>query len=209
MGALGDRIWVKDIPGVAKRSWGGPLLSAGLCVLADVCADMIFRASQTGMISSPVSPDDVLGMVGKERGEMFKYPAESFAQFRARLLIARDTLDVDGSGTAIVGQLAAAGFPGATIELRPSLAGPRGEAAPYLSQFAVRFPAGRITGIGDYWGAPTWGDGTYWGPYGLSSEELQTIRAIIEKFRDGQAVCRWLIFEITGYPDYEVELPVA
>lgn len=207
MGALGDYIYGKHVPGCAKRSWGGPLWST-FCLLADVCADMHFRAAQAGLISSPLSPDDVLGLVGKERGGLFKYPVESYAQFRARLLIARETWDEAGFQTAILGQLAAAGFAGATLEYHADRLGPRGETAPYRSQFWVRFPPGLITGDGAQWGEFTWGDGTIWGAHMLSLEHYLTILAIVDKFRDAQSICHGFIFEIEGHDDYEVELPL-
>jgi len=197
MGALGDYIWDRHLPGWAKLGHGGKLMST-LCVVADVCADMMLRASQAGLISSPLSPDDVLGLVGKERGGLFKYPAESFSQFRARLLRAVETWDSAGGDYAILSQLEAAGFPGCSIELFPDRTGPRGQPAPYRSQFWVRFPQelGLVTTTGPQWNDFEWNDGTLWGPGNLSRENYDTIVGIINKFKDAQHVCAGLLFVV-------------
>jgi hypothetical protein len=208
MGTFADYIWAKYVPGLAKVGWGGSLMTSALGVVGDVCQDMMVRAAFAGLPSSTLCSDDVLGLVGQERGGLFKYPVESFAQFRARILLARETWDEAGFQTSIIGQLAAAGFPGATLEYHADRLGPRGEAAPYKSQFWVRFADGLITGEGARWGTPYWGDGTVWGSHLMSIEHYRTIIAIIDKFRDAQSVCHGLIFEIEGEDDYELELPL-
>lgn len=133
-----------------------------------------------------------------------RYPTETYLQHKGRL--ARAWLDwpFAGSAQTIVAQLAAAGFPGVEIRFDPDAPGPHGEPAPYWSQFWVFFPIGShpIIGPGVPWGSFDWGDGSLWGPEGRDGPEatriaIDTMRAIVRKFKPAHWVCRGLVFELS------------
>jgi hypothetical protein len=133
-----------------------------------------------------------------------RYPLETYSQHKARLERAWLDWPFAGDESSILGQLAAAGFPGAEIRFDPNAPGPNGQPAPYWSQFWVFFPIGShpIVGAGQEWGSFDWGDGTLWGPEGRDGPEatqlaLFTIRSIIKKWKPADWVCRGLMFELS------------
>src|SRR5690606_23888184 len=124
---------------------------------------------------------------------------ESAAQYRARVHGAWDAYEAGGDESAIEGQLAAAGYPGAKVTFFLNEPGPHGE-MPYRSQFWVVFPPGThpVTRDGPEWNGFLWNDGTAWGPGGMTPEFAATIRGIVRKWKPVQWICRGFIFEFDG-----------
>lgn len=166
-------------------------------LVGDTNAEAAELAVRAPWLLDPSSPDDVLPLIGLER-RMPRYPSESAAQYRARLHGAWDAYQFGGDESAILGQLAAAGFPGARIYDPGNWGrGPTG----YWSQFWVFFPSGThpVTSQGPSCGSgPTCGDGTICGPVGITPEQLRTLRAIVRKWKSTRWIARQLIFEVSG-----------
>ncbi len=178
-----------------------PLASAWFGILCaytgDRAADGLSLAMRLAWLAEPESPDDVLPLIGSERG-MPRYPGETAAQYRARLLDAWDAYTFAGSEGTIVAQFAHAGYPGTSIYFDPAALGPNGEAAPYWSQFWVTFPYSSghpVTGDGPEWGGFTYGDGTVYG-LGVTVAFYQLIHGIVRKWKPSRWVCRGFHFEL-------------
>lgn len=162
----------------------------------DMLADGMSLAARMALLKDPASPDDVLPLIGDERG-MPRYPIETPTQYRAQLVAAWDTYGAIGEPT-IPAQFARAGFPGATITFDAAATGPRGEAAPYWSQFWVYFPYSSghtVTGHGKNWGAFNFGDGTLYGA-DATVEFYQLIHGVVRKWKPSKWICRGFIFQL-------------
>ncbi len=176
-------------------------LSAGFFgVLAGLTGDLIAQgmsvAVRMPLLRDSESPDDVLPLIGDERG-IPHYSAESLASYRARLIGAWDAYANIGEST-IPAQFAAAGYPGVTITFDAAALGPNGEAAPYWSQFWVYFPYSSghpVTSQGPLWGAFNYGDGTIYG-IGVSVAFYQLIHGIARKWKPTRWICRGFIFQL-------------
>jgi len=163
----------------------------------DTLADGMSIAARMALLKDPMSPDDVLPLIGDERG-MPRYPIETPAQYRARLISAWEAYRFAGSEGTIVQQFALAGYPGVTIYFDPAALGPNGEAAPYWSQFWIRFPYSSghpVTSPGTNWGAFNWGDGTVYG-VGVSTGFYALIHGIVRKWKPSRWICRGFKFEL-------------
>jgi hypothetical protein len=184
----------KLLPEWAKGELGARLLSGGVGVMFDALADQQTRAVCSGLIASPSSPDDVLPLVGRERGDLWRMPGESAASYRSRLINATSAWDYAGADKAIVDQLALAGFPGATIVSPLDRVGPHGEPAPYYSQFWVAFPLDTLLAHQVFLNPPTWGEDIWgffwWGSGALSPDDARLFLAIVNKFKPADHVCR-------------------
>lgn len=185
------------LPDWAKDDLALKLLGTALGLVSDVCSDMQYVAATAGLIGGSTSPDDVLILVGRERGGMYRYPLESIDAFRQRLIGAADAWEYGGSGKAVVDQLAAAGYPGAQIVLRSDRVGPRGEPAPYLSQYWIRFPIGSYPPLVEArWGSMYWGF-FHWGGMALPEHFCELCIGIVNMFGDPTSVFRGV--ELEGY----------
>jgi hypothetical protein len=192
-------------------------------VTADTAQETQTLASRMHLLDDPESPDDILPVIAKDR-RLDRYSLESPEQHRNRLDSAWTIYSFGGSDTVINEQLRAAGFGptvtapawgesglpwgttgyawgdvGTYILLRPSEPGPRGEPAPYWSQFWVVFNSGYHPVVGPPipWGTFVWGD-TYdgvWGPVGYSPEFRRTVIRIIRKWKPSRWICRGLVLK--------------
>lgn len=176
-----------------SEGWTGVLYG----LTSDLLSEGMSLAAKTGWILDPQSPDDTLPLFASER-RLPRYPLETAPQHRARLHDAWQAYSAIGEAT-IVRQLELAGYPGAQIEFRSWFPGPLGEPAPYWSQFWVFFPIGThpITAPGPNWGDFDWGDGTLFGPEGLTQEFVATISGIIKKWKPSRWICRGVVFELS------------
>jgi hypothetical protein len=162
--------------------------------VADTLAEGMSLAVRMGWLLDPDSPPDVLPMIGQERG-MQRYPIEADVQHRARLHGAWEAYLQAGTVHAIVSQFAAAGYE-VRVQRLPDRPGPDG--GPWWSQFWVIFPPGThpITGVGPTWGSFSWGDGTLYGPGGMTAEFAALIRGIVRDWKSSRWICRGFIFEL-------------
>jgi hypothetical protein len=177
------------LPEWAKAENGGRLFWGALGVTADALADQQTRACMTGMLASPLSPDDILPLAGRERGDLWRYPGETADSYRARLIGAAETWGYAGADASIEGQLELAGFTGAAVVYYADREGPRGELAPYYSQFWVRIPETSLTLIPPILGRMVWGC-FWWGTGALSVEDAALFWGIVNKFKPVEHVCR-------------------
>jgi hypothetical protein len=171
----------------------------------DQLADGMSLAARMAWLKDPASPDDVLPLIGEERG-MPRYPVETAAQYRTRLIAAWSAYKFAGSEGTIVAQFAAAGYPGVTIVFDPAALGPNGEAAPYWSQFWIYFPYSSghpVTSHGTNWGAFNWGDGTLYG-VDVTTGFYQLLHGITRKWKPSRWVCRGWRFQLADLSIVEI-----
>jgi len=162
---------------------------------------LLFDAIQQTILDAVLSPwldetngpaYDSLRLIGKEQS-IPQFPEESWLQYRARLRDPWSTWARAGGPPLIIEQLALGGFPGAQIF--------RWSAGGSPSEFVVFFPAGShpVTGPGAAWGSFVWGDGTHYGPTGITPAQIETIRGIIKHWKPAIWVCKKVIFELSGW----------
>lgn len=203
------------------RGYYGQRFNGVMGLLFDMAAQAVSDAVQGAWIGVGDGPaPDALGIIAREIS-LPRYPSETWDQHYARLQRAWDDWPTAGDEASIIGQLAAAGFPGAIIKTPQNW--PTKDPVPHWSQFWVLFRAGThaVTGpgpivgggaiplvgsfaVGDgtYLGTgASWviGDGTVIGPDGLAPLSLLTMRRIIRKFKPAHWVCRLIMFEVSGW----------
>jgi hypothetical protein len=167
-------------------------------LVADAAAESLAVALRAPWLHDPKSPDDALPRLGRER-RMPRYADESPEQYRARLLEAPAVYRAAGDEGTILSQIAKAGWPGAQIwdprNMPSAFADPS-----YYSQFVVNFPTGThpVTALGPAWGSFSYGDGTRWGPVGITFQQIQTIRGIIKKWKPSLWICAGINFQLSG-----------
>lgn len=187
------------VASVLPRPFAAALSSGWFGILHGATGDQLAQGMSDAVrmpwLLDPKSPDDVLPMVGNERG-IPRYPGESVASYRNRLVGAWGAYTFAGAALSIEEQLAAYGFPGKIIFM-PARTGPFGEPAPYWSQFWIDFPTGThpVTSEGPPWDSFNWDDGSDWGPVGYTREFANTLHAIVEKWKPAQWICRGFLFE--------------
>lgn len=187
------RDWLLErAPDWLLRDRGGEYLAI-FGALGDSVLEACAIAGLQSLILDVESPDDALALFGAER-RLRAYPGETAAAYRARLHRAWE--DYASPALAIPEQLAAAGYPGALLEFRPTAPGPRGEPPPYWSQFWVRFPTGThpVQAPTTKWGAFVWGNGEPWGP-NVAPEFVALIKGIVKKWKPSRWICRGFLFE--------------
>lgn len=178
----------------------GPLAAGWFGVLFSLAGDATATALKLTLrmpwLADPSSPDDVLPLIGKER-RMPRYQLETVSNYRQRLLGAWKAYQFGGDESAIESQLALAGFAG-KVTFFPGREGPRGEPAPYRTQFWIVFRSGThpVTGRGTPYDSFNWDDGTTWGPDGYTPSFAATLHAIVNKWKPVHWICRGFIFEI-------------
>jgi hypothetical protein len=175
----------------------GGFVGVVLGLMADTIAEGMGAAVRMPWLLEPLSPPDILPFVGKER-KLPRYPGESQDQYRVRMHGAWEAYQYGGDESAIIGQLAKAGWVGARI-YDPWNFG--FAVTPYYSQFVVWFPIGSHTVVsaGPAIGSFTVGDGTIIGPVGITPAQLATVRGIIRKWKPVEWICRWIHFQVSGW----------
>jgi hypothetical protein len=176
------------------RSDPGRRLYAALALVFDGMAEAGEHALRGTWIADSLGPAaDGLSPAGNELS-LPRYPQETPTAYEARLARAWTDWQVAGDEQSITAQLTAAGFPGAEIYYAS-------EADTHWSKFFVFYPAGThsVTAAGPSYGSFLWGDGTTYGPTGISAEDLRALRKIILKFKPAHYICGGLVFELTGW----------
>lgn len=154
--------WVEDW----SPSWALGELSAGWYgTLAGLRADMLAEGMRIALLGAwldePESPDDVLALAGAEY-RMPRYPSETAAQYRARLLTAFTRHANAGTPARINAEIADAQLDG-TVLFQPLHPGPLPDlVTPYWSQFFILTteteadPLGTLRGIAKRWKSVQW-----------------------------------------------------
>lgn len=190
------RSFIAAVSPTVLRGFYGQRLGGAIALLKDYVAEacrQAVRASWIGDTPGNGPAYDALSPAGNELS-LPRYPVETWPQYHARLQRAWSDWPFAGHETSILGQLTAAGWPGAEIQYVEDFPGYEN----WWSQFVLFFPFGThpVTGAPEY-GGFIWGDGTFWGVVGLSFVEMQTIRGIVRKFKPGHWVCRAIGFELS------------
>lgn len=195
--------WIERITGqLALRSEAGKRLMQGTLglVVGDKLVEGARQAVRAGWVGdTDTGPaEDALGLAGGEVS-LPRYPSETAEQYHARLQRAWEDWQYAGHESSIIGQLEAAGFPGAEIYYASDW--PTSGLVDWWSQFWVFYPAGThtVTAPGPDIGGFTVGDGTTLGPVGISPANLLAMRSIIKKFKPTHWICSGLIFEISAW----------
>lgn len=132
---------------------------------------------------------DALRLLGKE----FSIPQteiESWTTYAARISNPWKVWAEAGTDAGIINQLAAIGFPGATIVATTE------KGSDY--DFNVVFPEGThsVTTYGATYGdGSLYGDGTTYGPGGITGEELRSMRSIVVHFKPAHWRALFFVFE--------------
>lgn len=200
MGKYVDLI-AKIMPPVFRGPYGERMAGFVGGLLWDLLAEGASQAAKAPLVSLGENPDDSLPLLGEEH-LLPAYLGEWTVSHRERIKAAWTTWPFAGDETVMVEQLAAAGAPNCSIVFDDAATGPRGEPAPYWSQFWVFVPIGShpATAAGPLWGSFTWGDGTLWGPTGLTIEYATNLRFIARKWKPAHWVCRGIRLEhASGY----------
>lgn len=182
---------LEKAPGWLKGAWGTEWLDT-FGYFADALAEDLRRALLAPWLLELDSPQDVLPWQARERG-LQRYPVETDEQHRTRLHEAWEIWANAGSGnqhpiwgdnrSELCNQLEAAGWPDCLIynDIQPGWALATGLD---WSQFWVVIPAASHTySHGGTWGTGQWGDGRLWGVTGITREEVNTLRGIVQKFK--------------------------
>lgn len=191
------RQWVARLTqgiGVLKDGLGAGFIGVVHGLMADITAEGASRAVRSPWLTVSDQPDDALALIGKERS-LPLYPRETIAQYRARLKSAWSIYQFGGDESSIAGQLQAAGF-GLCYTIDPwngvlTVSG-------YWSHFTVWIGTHTVTAAGPPYGSFAWGDGSRYGPVGLTLEDANTIRAIIAKWKPVDWICRDIRFDLGG-----------
>lgn len=182
------------------RGLAGSALTGVLTLMMDAIAQGLSHAFRAPLNQAEGGPAyDGLSLLGRDTS-LPRYPTETWNQHKARIDRAWDDWPLAAGEPAMIAQLRAAGFPNAQIRFYPSEPGPHGEPPPYYSQFWVYLPRGShpVTGPAAPWGSFNWGDGTLWGPQGITLIQIFTLRAIIAKWKPGLWVCRGIKFQVAS-----------
>jgi hypothetical protein len=190
------REWITKLRAPRLRAPLGQTLLGVIGLEADSVSLGLSCTLRCGFIQDPYCLSDHLALKGFARG-LPRYPAETTEQYRARVFRAWTDWKYAATAAGIVGQLQAAGYTNASIRYKPWEPGPRGETAPYWSQFWVVIPDLGVTRTTRAWNdGALWNDGGVWGPVDIDPEDAATLRAIVRKFKPSDWVCRGFMFPI-------------
>jgi hypothetical protein len=197
------------LPGPFLKPYSGGWFGVLCGLTGDLIHDGMAIALKLAWLADTESPDDVLPLVGSER-RLPRYPSETPVQYRARLLDAWNAYRFAGAEPTIVQQFEYAGYPGVEIQFDAAALGPRGEAAPYWSQFWIYFPYSSghpVTGNGPTWNSFTFGDGTVYG-LDVTVAFYQLIHGIVGKWKPVRWICRGFIFELVDTSTVEISFGI-
>ncbi len=187
--------WAQELAPPWMSGRVGELWVASLGFIHDLQAEFALQALKGGMMRSDTFHVSGLPLIGGER-QMPRYPAESDAEYLARLRAAWEAWADAGNFNAIVDQLAVIGL---TAEIWEQ--GQKGPAPAHdstnvwnwdddlanWSRFFVVITAHPWTDDGT-WGDPgTWGDGGTWGST-ATPEEVQTVTDIATHWKAAHTV---------------------
>lgn len=179
-------------PGFKQEDSPGEALIGAIGLIFDLADERnrhAKRASWSGDTEGPAY--DGLDLLAHEQGQL-NYPLEHRTDREARVDGIWDSAQLRATVSHLVNELAAAGYPGAIIYYaptdRPGYGGPRGEPAPWWSQFWVAYHNPTFDlGLG-----PLFADDLLFGSFnfGGDSPQVQKIIDIIKRYKPGHWVCR-------------------
>lgn len=189
------------VPTVLSGFYGERLVGV-IALVADLISEGASEALKVSWLGEASSPDDALRFAAFDRN-LERYPNETAAQHRARLLRAWQDWLAAGDESAIVGQLAAATFTQSVVYcqaewLRPPETDVLGN--PWWSLFWIFFPKGThpVTAQGPICGGEFFcGGGARCGPIGIGGG-APVLVGIVQKWKPSDWVARELVFEISG-----------
>lgn len=189
--------WLRARVGAAWRGAVGALL--------DWYLDVAKQAVKARHVQT--SPEDGLAEIGRERS-IERYPADTLATYRARLLLAWDLWQQGGTAAGIIAALNAAGF--GSVAIYTALgAAPPGEAVwppdgntANWSRFWVHIDATAVGGNPFNWAAVTWGSlnwgaGWTWGST-ATAEQIALVRRVVRLWKAAHEVCAGLLIDLPG-----------
>src|SRR6186713_2900481 len=178
---------------VAEKFFGA------IALIPETASEGIKLALFANWLLEPTSPDDILPKIGRER-RLPRYPAETPVQHRARLHAAWDTWTAAGSVQNLIDQFEAAGWPGVLIFDNVDIyqwETPHDET--YVSRFWVIMPPGShsFTTDGNWDDPGVWNDGGLWNSGNATTEQIETMRGIIRKFKPVDWICAGIVAVVT------------
>jgi len=196
------------MPPWLSAHYGIRFAQGAIGLMGDIIAEGARQAVKAHLLLADTSPADALPYIGEERG-MPRYEADTDATYRDRLHDAWNAWGHGGNNTAVLGQLAAYGVTGATIETVLHDAYPF--EAPLdtaqWSRFAVLMP-----GSGNGFARWTYGSGVLYGTgwtYGstMTVAQLLGLFALIDKWKSGHETCPLIKLDWGGGQSTEVKHP--
>lgn len=173
------------------RGHFGRRLAGVFSLFADTFMEAVTQSVRVHWVADNPPPDAV-ALAGAELS-IERYATDTDETYHARVLRAWEDWEFAGAESAIIAQLAVAGFPGAQIV--------RWSGGGSWSEFLVFFPEGTHSVIseGPQIGSFTVGDGTVIGPEGITPAQLATIRRIVKAWRPARWVCAEIVWELSGW----------
>lgn len=208
MGTFTDMV-AERLPGPFARALSGAWFGVLCGYTGDIIADALSASLRLAWIKDRGSPDDVLPLIGSERGLPI-YPGETATGYRSRVDSAWVSYTFAGAEQTIEAQFALAGYPGVQVTFDAAALGPNGEAAPYWSQFWIYFPYSSghpVTSDGPKWGSFTYGDGSLYG-IGTTAAFYQLIHSIIRKWKPSRWICRGFKFQLASSAIVEISFGI-
>jgi hypothetical protein len=175
-------------------------------LMPDAVAQGATEAVRSPWFTLASQPDDALPLLGQER-RLDRYPPDTSGTYRARQQNAWNLYQFTGSADddTMLTVFAAMGLTlGHILDIWNS---PGSFADPtYWSQFIVSFDVGGhpVTAVGPAWGSFSWGDGTRYGPVGLTLEMWANIRHGLRKWKPSDWICRKVQFQLASGPPAEI-----
>jgi hypothetical protein len=192
-------------PPWSKRYWGQRFWLGLLGYIGDLVAEAGAQAVRAHMLREDSSPGDALPPIGNER-QMPRYPAETNANYRARLIDAWDAWQGAGTNPGIVSQYNAYGL--SNVVVRSFHDGWGFENPPVMSRWS-RFVV--IIEQPHPWSTSyTYGSGILYGTpitFGSTAtpDEAETVKAIALKWKPAHSINPYVLVvlehEYYGDPD--------
>lgn len=203
----GDAVTPGLSPPRLRGRWGSALMRV-FGAVKDAIADAAKAAVKARLVE--LAPDDALAWIGRERN-VERYPGETNAGYRARLLAAWETWFAAGTAAGLVAALGAAGFSSVgvydTRTAPPWWVGawpPNGDDAMPAATWS-RFWI--VIETPHPWALRRWGEGGSWGELGADGtpltwgstatvREVALVRSIIRKWKAAHERCARVLVRV-------------
>lgn len=180
------------VPDHQRGPWGEAFWGS-IGMQTNCLSEMEAEVPRSGWVDGEQLPPDLLAIVGEGKN-LVQYAGETNEQFQARCLRAWRAWLVAGTAGSITSLLEAVGFTGATCTFHDDRTGPRGEPAPYWSQFWISIPISTLEARPGWTTDPVLGQcvwGCFWWGFGaLSVEDARLFWSIVGDYKPTDWVCR-------------------